>query len=427
MVQVSSPIGQLTNDKVFADSGTAASAISGMYATATNTIAISTYATISTGCAADELLDFTSNYTAFYNNSIDPANSINQSLWLSYYKVIYQANAIIENIVGNANLNQQTIDQFAGEAKFMRAYCYFHLVNLYGNVPLVTRTNVTTNESFPRVPQDQIFNQIIADLKDAGNLLSSTYPTSEKVRANKSAALGLLSIAYLYKKDWVDAESTASSVINDPQYQLVTDLSMIFLKNSNEAILQFWAPNGFTSLGQALIPGAARPNLAFTPDFLASSDSGDARIISWTKEATYQGTNYSCPFKYKNNKTITGTHAEYSMILRLAEIYLVRAEARAWQNNLDGASVDLNMIRTRASLDSLHPNDQSSMLSFIEKERRIELAAENGRRWYDLKRIGQADAILGSLKPHWITTDALFPIPATELSANPFLIQNPGY
>ncbi|HVY74892.1 MAG TPA: RagB/SusD family nutrient uptake outer membrane protein [Puia sp.] len=427
LVGVPAPVGQLTNDKVFADSGTAVSAVAGMYITAGTSLQSASYQALTTGCAADELLDFTNNFTAFYNNAIDPSNSMNRSLWSGYYQAIYQANAILENTIGNTKLNSQTIAQFASEAKFIRAFCYFHLVNLYGAVPLVLQTNVTATSTAPRAVTDQVFSQIATDLTDAAAQLPDNYPTVERVRANKSVVLSLLSIVYLYMKDWAKAEAAASNVISDPQYELESDLSKVFLANSSESIFQFWAANGVTPLGQALNPGTNRPNFTFTDDFVASMESGDARMINWAKPINYLGKDYYYPNKFKNVTTTTGSAAEYIMVLRLAEIYLVRAEARAEQNNLSGAYDDLNIIRARAALPALSGGDQATLLLAIEKERRVELAAECGRRWYDLNRTGRADAVLGAVKPNWTSTDALYPVPVTELSANPNLVQNPGY
>jgi hypothetical protein len=106
---------------------------------------------------------------------------------------------------------------------------------------------------------------------------------------------------------------------------------------------------------------------------------------------------------------------------------LIRAEARARQHNLAGAKPDINMIRSRAGLGINNSPDEASLLLAIEQERRIELFAEWGHRWLDLKRTGRASAVLGLVKPGWSAEDMLFPIPQSELDKNPFLVQNPGY
>jgi hypothetical protein len=115
------------------------------------------------------------------------------------------------------------------------------------------------------------------------------------------------------------------------------------------------------------------------------------------------------------------------MMLRLAEQYLIRAEARAQLENIPGAQEDLNAIRSRAGLPDTDADDKASLLLAIERERQAELFAEGGHRWLDLKRTNRADAVLGPLKADWQTPDALFPIPDAERQLNPNLTQNDGY
>jgi hypothetical protein len=135
---------------------------------------------------------------------------------------------------------------------------------------------------------------------------------------------------------------------------------------------------------------------------------------------------YYYPYKYKivSNATIS----EYSMVLRLAEQYLIRAEARV-QNNLPGAIGDLNVLRARASLPALSTTlSPAQVTTAIEHERQVELFTEFGHRWLDLKRTGRADAVLGQLKgANWQPTDVLYPLPLTEIQTNQNLTQNPGY
>lgn len=116
------------------------------------------------------------------------------------------------------------------------------------------------------------------------------------------------------------------------------------------------------------------------------------------------------------------------MVLRLAEQYLIRAEARAQQNNLAGAAADLNAIRQRAGLEPLPDNlDKAAMLLAVEQERRIELFAEWGHRWFDLRRTGRSLAVLSPIKPDLTATDLWYPIPLSAINTNPFLTQNEGY
>jgi hypothetical protein len=141
----------------------------------------------------------------------------------------------------------------------------------------------------------------------------------------------------------------------------------------------------------------------------------------------YAGTTYYFPYKYKIRTGYTPLN-EYYTVLRLAEQYLIRAEARVYINDFAGAKADINTIRTRAGLSNTSASDKASLLLAIEQERRIELFVEWGHRWLDLKRTGRASAILAPLKgADWQSTDILWPIPQSQINTNPSLIQNPGY
>ena len=108
-------------------------------------------------------------------------------------------------------------------------------------------------------------------------------------------------------------------------------------------------------------------------------------------------------------------------------MYLIRAEARAEQGNTAGAAADLNIVRQRAGLPPTTATDPAVLLAAILHERQIEFFAEWGHRWLDLKRTGAVTSVLSAEKSHWDVTDALYPIPANELTENPKLVQNPGY
>ncbi|HCO85286.1 MAG TPA: RagB/SusD family nutrient uptake outer membrane protein, partial [Arenibacter sp.] len=123
--------------------------------------------------------------------------------------------------------------------------------------------------------------------------------------------------------------------------------------------------------------------------------------------------------------------SEYSMVLRLAEQYLIRAESRAMQGNISGAIADVDVLRSRAGLDLINDIEpeinKEGLLNIISEERKLELFSEWGHRWFDLKRTGKASQVLMPLKPLWQETDVLFPIPQVELDKNQNLHQNVGY
>ena len=119
---------------------------------------------------------------------------------------------------------------------------------------------------------------------------------------------------------------------------------------------------------------------------------------------------------------------EYSIILRLGEMYLIRAEARAHTGDLIGAKEDLNTIRHTAGLEDTSAVTQDEILNAVLQERRLELFTEFGHRFFDLKRFNKIQPVLSAVKPGWDIHDDLFPIPEAELNLNPNLKpQNPGY
>jgi hypothetical protein len=159
-------------------------------------------------------------------------------------------------------------------------------------------------------------------------------------------------------------------------------------------------------------------------------DLGDLRALHWIDSISVSGITYYYPWKYKLNYT-GAPPVEYPMVLRLAEQYLIRSEARAQQGNLNGAAADLNAIRTRAGLPNTAAVTQQDFLNAIYRERRFELFTEYGHRWLDLIRTGNVNAVMGVVTPEkggiWVPTDSLYPLPLTEIKADPNLTQNPGY
>jgi hypothetical protein len=166
---------------------------------------------------------------------------------------------------------------------------------------------------------------------------------------------------------------------------------------------------------------------ALSMNLINSFESGDLRRTSWIRTISSSSGVWYHAYKYKQNAN-TGTSVEYSIVLRIAEQYLIRAEARAMQGDLIGAKEDLNKIRHNAGLSDTPAITADEIATAVQKERRSELFCEYGHRFFDLKRTGQLDAVLEAVKPGWDNTDSLWPIPEKELLANPFLKpQNPGY
>ncbi len=170
------------------------------------------------------------------------------------------------------------------------------------------------------------------------------------------------------------------------------------------------------------------PTYFLTHELLAAFKAGDLRRSHWVDSLIFPENTYYFPVKYKVNTGTQGRISEYYSVFRLAEQYLIRAEARTRQNKLTDAISDINVIRRRANLADL-PNTllQEEIIDTILHERQIEFFCEWGHRWLDLKRTGLADEILSPIKPQWQSYQKLYPIPTTEMQANPALLQNPGF
>jgi starch-binding outer membrane protein, SusD/RagB family len=457
LINISPPVGTVVASQLFSNDGEATSAASGMYFKMINTTqSFSNFGlSVFSGMSADELIPFDQNYNDLYvqfqQNELVPSNGlIANNFWANAYSVIYQANAIIQGLATNPGVHDSVKNELIGEAEFVRAFCNFYLVNLFGPIPLVTTIKYQETSLLARSPTSQVYQAIVADLKDAQSKLATDYSVggSQRIVPNKWAAVALLSRVYLYTNDWQDAVNEADSIINNSSlYGLVQDPNSVFLVNSNEAIWQLqqsnttgpWynsTPEGFTLIPRALNSNAFHPFAYFTTTLLNSFEPNDLREIDWIDSTQYNGVTYYFPFKYKMGSgfvgagpaTPGGTYSEYYMVLRLSEQYLIRAEAKAELE--DGtAIVDLNAIRTRAGLSNyMGSMDKDSVLNVIYHERQVELFAEWGHRWLDLKRSGQAIPVLSTNKGFSLDKSTLlYPIPTGELIADPNLVQNSGY
>ncbi|MBO9632730.1 MAG: RagB/SusD family nutrient uptake outer membrane protein [Chitinophagaceae bacterium] len=387
-------------------------------------------------------------------------NMSDGTFWWSYlYNYVYYTNDVIEHLSSSTAVSETVRKYLMGEAYFVRAFCYFYLVNTYGDVPLVLSTDWTKTQNMGRTPSDQVWAQIKSDLKDAKDLLSKEYlhsnmtPTTlgDRYRPNKAVAAALLARVCLYTKDYVNAEKEATEVINNPAYSFI-DLNNVFLKNSKETIWQLPAMTpGVNSLdGSSFIlrkinpsdpqgPNSTTPFLA-SDNLLDAFEPGDLRATKWIGDsAGYKFINkYKYPFV-----DATKANVEAIMMMRLGEQYLIRAEARIKSGHVPDGIADLNALRTRArgnnagDLPNLDPGmGQPAAELAVEHERQVELFTEWGHRWFDLKRTNRLDAVMTIATPlkngnisQWQSFHALFPLPAGEVANAPGLRghQNPGY
>ena len=426
LVNVDPPPNQLSPDKVFDNVSSVNAATANMY-TVLNSVESNFNAPV--GTYTDELITTNTDATSaeFSSGVLTSADTKVLSVWQNLYSTIYKANGVIEGLqTATFAVPDSVQSQCLGEALFLRAYAHLTLCNIYGDVPIVTSTNVDQNALIARSPVSVVYAQVIADLQQASARLTARYPGSgEKVRANKWAAVALLAKVYLYDGDAADAETQATLLINSGQYTLLGNLNNVFLANSTEAILQLWNANGFTTLNA--VPASGIPAYQVSTNLMNAFEANDQRKVNWVKSTLVSGTNYYYPYKYKQRTTTTGNNAEYSMYIRLAEVYLIRAEARVRLNKLMDAATDLNLIRNRAGLPNTLATTQGDLLTAIFHERQVELFQEGGNRLFDLRRSGTMDVVIGAIKPLWVSSGDLFPIPKSERLSDPNLSQNSGY
>ena len=431
------PPSQLTTAAVFSSDATATAAQLAIYAQMEGNGFFYNLSVL-TGLSADEMINYmvSQNREDQFNNNLTAETSTIHSLWAELYGFNYKANAVYEGVEKSGKISEAVKKQLQGEALFIRAFCHFYLARLFGDIPVITTTDYQLNAMESRKPMQEVYNQIEKDLEQAISLLSAEYKntahksTSERTRPNLYAAKALLARVYLFDEKWSMAEATASDVINySTQYELLPDLNAVFLKNSREAIWQIQSVvPAFNSYAGAMFPFSSLPNnVSLAPGFVSSFDTTDLRLKNWIKMISISGNEYFYPYKYKawqNQASIT----EYTMALRIAELYLIRAEARGRQQLFTLANEDLNKIRSRAGLEDIDLTTEAELLAEIEQQRRFELFAESGDRWIDLRRTGRISDILSIIKaPHWELTDQLYPIPQVEIDRNKNLEQNPGY
>ncbi|SHG40276.1 Starch-binding associating with outer membrane [Chryseolinea serpens] len=357
-------------------------------------------------------------YTQIDNNVVLPENAGISDIWAAGYEGINIANNIIAKVPEMSDMTDEEKNQALGELYFIRAFNHFSLVNWFGAIPIKTQpTAGATGLDVARDPVAKVYDQIIADLTFAEQNLSAG---GTKVRASKYAATALLARVYLYKGDYANAKTKATDVITNGGYDLL-NYADVFTDESAESIFEI----DFTELNRNRIAEYnfpktlnGRREVAPTASLLASYEAGDERFSG---SIAFSGT-LAYAIKYDD----LSLGADNVIILRLAEMYLIRAEAEAeLQGNVGNIQNDINVIRTRAKLPDTPASSFADLLRAIEKERRVEFAFE-GQRWFDLVRTGRAVDVLLSVNN---VNQTLWPIPLSEIltNTNPGMSQNPGY
>lgn len=385
---------------------------------------------------------------------------------------ILYSNLVIERVPGIA-MDEDLKNRVIGEAKFLRGFYYFLLVQFFGDVPLILEPRDLGDDLRPfRAPADSVYAQIIRDFTDAAEALPTKgeYGPGDKGRATKGAAYGMLAKVYLtlgrgaadyekvvfyaerveelgyglhdnYADNFRQAHENGMESLFEVQYNGSLNTSFDdFFDDANQSA---WTSNYMGPRGSDLVAGPNGWNLP-TEEFVKAYEEGDLRkdaTILYEGGPEFDGKEYNSDWSMTNynvRKFLVplSEQANYYAgsknfpILRFADVLLMKAEALNELNRTGEAEAPLNRVRDRAGLGDVNGLGQQEFREAVYNERRMELAFE-GHRWFDLIRIGDGQYAIDFLhsigrlnaqKKH-----LLFPMPQSEIDRNPNLTQNPGY
>jgi hypothetical protein len=399
---------------------------------------------------AQSIDDFT------YNRS----NTFFDVTWAHYYEGISRANYFLY-YVPSIDMDEKVKASMLAEARFLRAYFYFTLVNIYGEVPIKTNPPLNEDEIYKsKSPVEVVYGLIEDDLLAAKNSLSKTAANAGQV--TKGAAWGLLAKAYLYQQKWEEALEAADSVVDLGIYSLEPVYKNNFLdstQNNGESVFEIQHINGSLGLGSYLsqyftpIPefngyGVDVP----TEDFVEEFEAGDPRLQytlamagdEWINGEPFDESWSATGYVQKKHiqplsvGPVNNDGALNYVYMRYADVLLIRAEALNELHRTPEALIPLNEVRTRAResylydenlpgfgsvpaglLDDIVSVDENVVRAAIRHERRVELGFEF-HRFFDLMRYGQADAETALEDTEFdYAENRYFPIPQSELDTNP--------
>ncbi len=395
------------------------------------------------------------------------------SAWSQYYSGIGRSNRILESL-SSVEMSEARKKQFEGEAKFARAVFYFDLVRFFGGVPLVLKSlSVPESYEIKRSAELEIYDQIVKDLEEAGNLLPGEYDNANKGRATKWAAKGFLGKVYLFrsgyplkKNEWDKARQVFSEVINSGQFSFLPGyadnysfanesgrqqvFSILFKAGVAGNGNPFPTRNASNDIAPVTVASGGLPfggspfNLFLSNDLMTSFETGDIRKgvairSSWMHKSGQTITTLPTCQKYQNGNVVAANDWDIDwIVLSYTDVLMMYAEClNEIAYNADGEAFKiLNDVRKRAGLTAKTATDvpdQASYRLWMEKERRSEFCFEN-LRWFDLVRTDRALEVMGkflngyNLASNLKSRDQyLYPIPQSVRDVTPLITQNPGY
>jgi starch-binding outer membrane protein, SusD/RagB family len=378
--------------------------------------------------AADNLVwtGTTYDYYEIDNNDVAIENGIIDGMWSASYDGINRVNNVLAALPGIGDLTDEERGNYEGEALFMRALFHFNLLLYFGGVPIVTAPTFNVDEvDRPRNTEAEMYDQIISDLDSAELKLPGPDEMPEG-RANSYSATALLARVYLTRfhaennsQYALEAIAKADSVIDAGAFSLLGDYASLYKDGGSERIFQVvFSVQDRNVICQYFYPRSltGRYEVAPSESLMQSFDPADSLRL----KASVAIDSLGKPYGYKYQDLSEG--ADAVLVIRLAEMYLIKAEALAYTNgDISTIQNNINIIRSRAGLEPTVAETYDELKLAIENERRHEFAFE-GHRWFDLVRTKRATILLG------INEDqTLFPIPLSEMTTNKLMTQNPGY
>ncbi|WP_117881979.1 RagB/SusD family nutrient uptake outer membrane protein [Aureibaculum luteum] len=378
------------------------------------------------------------------NHSGDPlalqqntlSKAITSARWNNIYETISRANYAIKYIPEVFETESEFSLQLIAQARALRALSYFYAVKIWGDVPLVTEPYESVDQEFfiDKTNKEEILDQVITDLIFASEYCRETFSgDNTRILFTQGAANALLTHVYMWRKDYENAIVSAEKVLDNNLYSLVSmsDWSKIFTSGySNESIFEIGYDDTQTSGLRTLYAVGSDSDYFPSESFRNSFEDGDQR-----KNLIYDTSN-SDPRKIWKffGEGFNDESAEPSsnniVLLRLADIILLKAEAHNQLNQVDEALSLLNLIRNRAGIPQLNETEAVNLYgdvaATILHERSIELSFE-GHRWFDLVRTGNAINVMNPINGLSDEANLVWPLHEDALNKNPKLEQNQFY
>lgn len=382
----------------------------------------------------------------FANYTVTPNNGIVSNYYASTYNVIFRSNIVLANL--GVVTDADKAKAFEAEAKFVRAYAYFNLVRLFGDIPLIDRVVAPseTEVQFTRVPTATVYDLIIGDLTTAIAGLDNTH----KTRASKAAAEGLLAKVYLTRGEYTKAQVLCETIINSNKFDLLDNFNDVFYTERHKEILfaigfapnltsdsQNFSAEMMNGVGRTVgvnyvmeniktafdAAGGDRTQYSYRTDLFQSSQTQVAKYFPNGDSGGANGKTFS-----GGDPTLAGNDW---IVLRYADVLLMHVEAiigTATETSNGSAIASFQKVRNRAGITTPITTITKDELLL---ERRVELAFEN-HRLFDLLRFGKAESVLSSLSAangySYSSSDLLLPIPQNEINISLGVMkQNPGY